>query len=56
MVTPDFVITSILPPAKGMAEQLDDHTLRWKIQELGVTLSERDVYKRQGRERRCGPC
>ncbi|MBE5056359.1 VWA domain-containing protein [Pseudoflavonifractor sp. DSM 107456] len=45
MVTPDFVITSILPPAKGMAEQLDDHTLRWKIQELGVTLSESAVLE-----------
>lgn len=45
MVTPDFVITSILPPAKGTAEQLDDHTLRWKIQELGVTLSESAVLE-----------
>ena len=40
MVTPDFVITSILPPAKGTAVQLDDHSLRWNIPELGVTLSE----------------
>lgn len=45
MVTSDFVITSILPPAKGTAEQLDDHTLRWKIQELGVTLSESAVLE-----------
>lgn len=45
MVTTDFVITSILPPAKGTAEQLDDHTLRWKIQELGVTLSESAVLE-----------
>lgn len=45
MVTPDFVITSILPPAKGTAVQLDDHSLRWNIPELGVTLSESAVLE-----------
>lgn len=45
MVTPDFVITSILPPAKGTAVQLDDHSLRWNISELGVTLSESAVLE-----------
>ena len=37
---PDFVITSILPPAKGSAVQQDTRSLRWKIPELGVTGSE----------------
>ena len=39
-VNPDFVITSILPPAKGSAVMLDAHTLRWEIAKLGVTSSE----------------
>lgn len=40
IVTPDFVITSILPPSKGTADLLDAHGLRWKIPQLGVTGSE----------------
>lgn len=39
-INPDFVITSILPPAKGSAAMLDAHTLRWEIAKLGVTSSE----------------
>ena len=40
VVTPDFVITSILPPAKGSAVMLDARSLRWNIAQLGVTSSE----------------
>lgn len=40
VVNPDFVITSILPPAKGTATMLDAHSLRWNIPQLGVTSSE----------------
>lgn len=40
VVNPDFVITSILPPAKGSTVMLDAHSLRWNIPQLGVTSSE----------------
>ena len=45
VVTPDFVITSITPPAKGTATMLDSRTLRWSIPQLGVTASESAVLE-----------
>lgn len=44
-VRPDFVITSILPPEKGAAVQLDSQSLRWTMPELGVTASESAVLE-----------
>ena len=40
VVSPDFIITSILPPAKGEAKMLDVHNIKWTISELGVSGSE----------------
>lgn len=40
MVTPDFVITSVLTPSKGSAMMLNSRTLRWTIPQLGRTASE----------------
>ncbi len=40
IVSPDFIITGILPPAKGDAQTLDAHRLKWTIAQLGVTGSE----------------
>lgn len=40
VVNPDFVITSISSPTKGSATMLDAHSLRWNIDQLGVTTSE----------------
>ena len=40
IVTSDFEITSITPPAKGTASMLDARSLRWTIHQLGVTASE----------------
>ena len=40
IVTSDFEITSITPPAKGSASMLDARSLRWTIPQLGVTASE----------------
>ena len=40
IVTSDFEITSITPPAKGTASMLDARSLRWTIPQLGVTASE----------------
>ena len=40
VVNPDFVITSILAPTKGSANLIDANTLRWTIDELGVTGNE----------------
>lgn len=37
---PDFVLTNILTPSKGSATMLDSRSLRWTIDELGVTASE----------------
>lgn len=39
-VTPDFIITSILPPIKGNAAIMDTHNLVWTIDKLGVSSSE----------------
>lgn len=40
VVSPDFVITSILSPTKGSATMLDARSLRWNISQLGVKSSE----------------
>lgn len=40
VVSPDFVITSMLPPSKGTATTSDTHTIQWKIASLGTTASE----------------
>ena len=40
IVTSDFEITSVTPPAKGTASMLDAQSLRWTIPQLGVTASE----------------
>ena len=40
VVNPDFVITSILAPTKGSANLINANTLRWTIDELGVTGNE----------------
>lgn len=40
VVSPDFIITSILSPTKGSATMLDSRSLRWNIPQLGVTASE----------------
>lgn len=40
VVNPDFVITSISSPTKGSTAMLDAHSLRWNIDQLGVTASE----------------
>ena len=39
-LNPDFVITSIQSPSKGTATMLTPTSLRWNIDELGVTGSE----------------
>lgn len=39
-VQPDFVITSISPPAQGSATMLDQRSLRWEIPQLGVNSSQ----------------
>lgn len=40
VVNSDFQITSILPPTKGTAMMLNQNTLKWEIDELGVTGNE----------------
>ena len=40
MINPDFVITSILMPTKGIASMINSTTLRWTIDELGTTANE----------------
>ena len=45
VVTDDFVITNIVPPAKGSASMLDSRSLRWSIPQLGVTASESAVLE-----------
>ena len=40
VVSPDFTITSMLPPSKGTATTSDAHTIQWKIASLGTTASE----------------
>ena len=40
MVSPDFSITSVIPPTKGTAMMIDSKTLQWKMDELGVSANE----------------
>lgn len=40
VVNPEFVITSILPPSKGVTSLIDSNTLKWSISSLGTTASE----------------
>lgn len=40
MINPDFIITSIIPPARGTAMSINPTTLQWMIPELGVTGNE----------------
>ena len=40
VVHPDFIITSVMMPAKGTAAIIDPNTLQWKIPELGVSANE----------------
>lgn len=40
VVNPDFVITSILMPTKGVASMINATTLKWTIDELGTTGNE----------------
>ncbi len=40
VVSPDFVITSIIPPTKGNAIMTAPNTIQWKIDELGVFANE----------------
>ena len=44
-VTSDFIITSILPPAKGTALSVDDSALDWTIPALGASASESAVLE-----------
>ena len=39
-VSPDFVITNVVPPTTGTAMTIDSNTLQWKIPQLGVTGNE----------------
>lgn len=39
-LNPQFSINSILAPTKGTANQLDERSLRWNIDELGVNSNE----------------
>lgn len=40
VVNSDFIITSVIPPAKGTAMTLNSNALQWKIPELGVDANE----------------
>ena len=40
IVSPDFVITSVIPPSIGTTMMLNLNTLQWKIEELGVSENE----------------
>lgn len=40
IVNSDFTITSITPPNRGTAVMINSQTIRWTIQELGVTGNE----------------
>jgi Ca-activated chloride channel family protein len=40
VVNPDFTITSILSPGKGVATMLNAQAIRWTIPELGVSAEE----------------
>ena len=39
-VSPDFVITSVMAPDKGSAQSTSNRSIRWTIDELGVSASE----------------
>lgn len=45
VLNPDFAITNLLPPAKGMATMLDAQTLRWTIPALGTSASESAILE-----------
>ena len=40
VVNPDFKITSVIPPTKGTAEMINSNTIKWEIDELGVSANE----------------
>lgn len=40
IVNPDFIITSILIPTKGIASMINPTTLKWTIDKLGTTVNE----------------
>ena len=40
VISPDFVITNVIPPNKGTAMTLSSNELQWKIPQLGTTASE----------------
>ena len=40
LVADDFILTELLPPDKGTAQQLDAHSFRWSIAKLGATAIE----------------
>ena len=44
-VSPDFIITGILAPNRGTVDQLDARSLRWSIDQLGVSGSESAVLE-----------
>ncbi len=45
VVSPNFIITGILPPDKGDTQLLDAHRLKWTIDQLGVTGSESAILE-----------
>lgn len=45
VLSPDFIITGILPPDKGDTQLLDAHRLKWTIDQLGVTGSESAILE-----------
>ena len=53
-VSPCFRITSVVMPTKGSANQLNDTTVQWQIDELGATQSEGAVL--EFNVEHVGPC
>ena len=53
-VSPCFRITSVVVPTKGAANQLDETTVQWQIDELGATQSEGAVL--EFNVEHVGPC
>ena len=45
VVNPDFTVTSILSPGKGVATMLNAQTIRWTIPELGISAGESAVLE-----------
>ena len=45
MVNPDFVITNVFAPTRGTVTTLSSNTLRWNIDQLGVSSSESAVLE-----------